>query len=100
MNKAEDIPECPEGEHHWCWDDHAGNPDSSEVYRLTGVKTAAWGHSWGISGSRICARCGMQEDWESRHSEERYDGPRSEEPTSRWSQPDPELAEKLRDLLP
>jgi hypothetical protein len=91
MNKAEDMPECPEGEHHWCWDDHAGNPDSSEVYRLTGVKTAAWGHSWGISGSRICARCGMQEDWESRHSEE---------PTYRWSAPDPELAEKLRELLP
>ena len=91
MSKAEDMPDCPEGEHHWCWDDHAGNPDSSEVYRLTGVKTAAWGHSWGVEGARICDRCGIHERWEAKNGCE---------PSYRWSAPDPAMAEKLRELLP
>ncbi len=91
MNTAEDMPECPEGEHHWCWADHAGTPDSGEVYRLTGISTAAWGQPWGLVGGRICARCGTHEQWEAKNGHE---------PSYRWSAPDPDLAEKLRELLP
>ena len=77
--------------HDWRCDNHAQDPDSEDVLKATGIDTRQYGISGGVSGGRICARCGMVHQWEylihpvgPSHYEDRY------------LYPDKDIADKMK----
>ena len=82
-------PGCiDDGGHQWVSDDHAQNPNSRDVYRLTGYETRPYGTDNGHHGASICRKCGVVNSWRYFHGGIVKNS---------YSPPNSDLVEKLKD---
>ena len=82
-------PECIDDDgHEWVSDDHSQNPNSRDVYWLTGYETAPYGTENGHYGASICRKCGVVNEWRYFHGGIVKNS---------YSPPNSDLVEKLKD---
>ena len=82
-------PACIDDEgHQWVQDDHSQTYGSTDVYRLTGYRTAPYGTDNGHHGASICRKCGVVNEWRYFHGGFVKNS---------YSPPDSDLVEKLKE---